>query len=53
MTPTWESIIMVYAEAAINGQTLEGRNAGFTELKRCAQAADKYNKLVKEDKIKK
>lgn len=49
-TPKWADIILIHAVAAVDGETIEGVRAGREELIRCAQAADKYNELVREMK---
>ena len=40
--PTWEGAMPLLVEAAINGTTVEGRQAAMSELMRCARIADKH-----------
>lgn len=49
LVPSWLGLLPLYTEVAVNGNTAEGRKAATEELRRMAQAADAYNKLVDND----
>lgn len=40
VTPTWTAVLPILVEAAANGETPEGRDAAWTELRRLAAIAD-------------
>lgn len=48
ITPTWEGVLDLYVEIAVNGNTAEARNAARSELRRMAQLADRYVQVQKE-----
>jgi len=41
-TPTWQGVLPMLIEVAINGDTTEGRKAARDELMRCAKIADDH-----------
>jgi hypothetical protein len=40
ITPTWEGILPVLVEVAVNGTSLEGRKEAMNELRRLARIVD-------------
>lgn len=47
MTPTWRSVLRLYVEVALNGDTLKGRQSAWVELERMADLADAYAASIK------
>lgn len=50
ITPTWTAVLPILVEVAANGETPEGRDAAWTELRRLAAIADAVIENLKESK---
>jgi hypothetical protein len=47
ITPTWEGILPVLVEVAVNGTSLEGRKEAMNELRRLARIVDSMRRKSK------
>lgn len=50
ITPTWEGILPLLVEVAVNGETVAARKEAMDELRKIARAADAMNAKAKAEK---
>lgn len=47
ITPTWEELVPLLVQVAVNGETRKARETAMDELKRLARAVDEMNAEAK------